>query len=99
MRLYISGPITGMPDLNTSAFTAAEAALLDRGYEVVNPRTIPLVLDGDWHYYLREALKLMLTCDALAMLPGWEKSRGAGIEFRLAADLNMVARELRHWCE
>lgn len=36
-HLYISGPITGMPDLNFPAFHAAAAALRAAGYTVTNP--------------------------------------------------------------
>lgn len=35
------------------------------------------------------ALAQMLACDTVALLPGWAKSRGASIEYRLACDLGM----------
>ncbi|MBT9158943.1 MAG: hypothetical protein DDT26_00192 [Dehalococcoidia bacterium] len=37
MRIYISGPMTGLHDLNFPAFRDAAAKLRAIGYEVVNP--------------------------------------------------------------
>lgn len=40
MRIYISGPMTGYPDLNLPAFDAAEKRLTDDGHFVINPHKI-----------------------------------------------------------
>lgn len=37
MRIYISGPMTGKPDLNCPAFDAAEKRLREHGHFVINP--------------------------------------------------------------
>ena len=37
MRVYISGPMTGVPDLNRPAFDAAEKRLTAQGHFVINP--------------------------------------------------------------
>lgn len=37
MRIYISGPMTGKPDLNRPAFDAAEKRLSAQGHFVINP--------------------------------------------------------------
>jgi hypothetical protein len=36
-RIYLGGPMTGIPQFNFPAFDAAEVDLLDRGYDVVPP--------------------------------------------------------------
>jgi len=37
MHLYITGPMTGIPQFNIPAFDAAAAALRSQGYDVTNP--------------------------------------------------------------
>jgi hypothetical protein len=41
---------------------------------------------------MRVAIRQMLTCDQVAMLPGWKRSRGALIEHWIAVALGMRAR-------
>ena len=40
MRFYLSGPMTGKPDLNRPAFDAAERRLSEQGHFVINPVNI-----------------------------------------------------------
>ena len=40
MRVYCSGPMTGKPDLNRTAFDAAEKRLTAQGHFVINPHRI-----------------------------------------------------------
>lgn len=40
MRIYISGPMTGHPDLNRPAFEAATKRLRERGHFVINPHDL-----------------------------------------------------------
>ena len=40
MRVYISGPMTGIPDLNRPVFDAAEKRLTEQGHFVINPHRI-----------------------------------------------------------
>lgn len=40
MRIYISGKMTGLPDLNRPAFNAAEKRLTAQGHFVINPHRI-----------------------------------------------------------
>lgn len=89
-KIYISGPISGLP-LETvyNNFTNAEVNLLEKGYKVVNPFNNGLPTTATWEEHMRADLKLLLDCDAIYMLEGWEKSRGARIEYALAVDLKM----------
>lgn len=90
MKIYISGPISGLP-LETvyNNFTNVEAQLLEQGYEVVNPLNNGLPTNATWEEHMRADLRLLLDCDAIYMLEGWEKSRGARIEYALAVDLKL----------
>lgn len=88
-RVYISGPMTGVPHFNFPAFHAAAWMLRSRGYEVVNPAEINSETDGEWHQYLRADIKALCDCDALALLPGWEQSKGAHLELHIAHRLGL----------
>lgn len=98
-RLYIAGQMSDLPDYNYPAFRAAEAALRAAGYDVVNPASVGVREGWGWADYLRAALKLMLDCDGVALLPGWEWSRGACIERGLAINLGMDVRPLSAWLD
>ena len=95
-RIYISGPMTGIePREYRRRFREAETILRRHGYGCINPcRVWPCRFP--WLYRLMNALLgkrltyavvlcydlllLMTRADGIAMLPGWEQSRGARIE-------------------
>lgn len=89
MRIYISGPMSGLQDLNFPAFHAAAAELRARRYEVVNPAEINPDSLMSWAQCMRADIKALCDCDALALLPGWERSKGAHLELHLAHRLEM----------
>lgn len=76
-------------DYNYPAFTRAAATLRNLGYHVESPHEPGHVEGWAWVDYMRRGLAQMLTCDTIALLPGWHQSRGAMIELRLAEDLGM----------
>lgn len=88
-RVYLAGPMTGIEAMNFPAFHAAAAKLRDSGYVVINPAEINPDPAANWNACMREDIAQLVTCDAIALLPGWERSRGATIEARIAADLGM----------
>lgn len=89
-RVYLSGPMTGLPELNRENFERAAKSLRSQGFEVVNPHDIrPAVgpdatVDEAWKAALRADLAAMMTCDAVVLLPGWEKCSGANLELHVA---------------
>ena len=89
-RIYIAGPMTGLPEHNFPAFHAAADGLREAGWDVVNPAEN---FDGRTNLpresYLRADMALLVDCEAVAMLPGWEDSRGAKLEYMLACELGM----------
>lgn len=95
-RIYISGPMTGLPDNNFPAFDEAAAALRACGYEVVNPAEIDPGVSVDvvgkaafWQACMRADIRALCDCDALALLPGWQDSDGAHLELHLAHRLGL----------
>ena len=85
-KMYISGPITGDPDF-MEKFAEAEKHLKARGFEVVNPTTLPHDHRRTWSAFMVDCLKALLDCDGVYMLKGWKDSRGARVEKRVAQDL------------
>lgn len=87
MRIYVAGPMTGYPDLNFPAFHAAAAELRAQGHHVENPAEINADPNAKWLDCMRMDIARLVTCDAVYLLPGWEKSRGAKVEHGLAVGL------------
>jgi hypothetical protein len=97
MNIYISGRKTG--DYNyREKFLDAEKRLRDAGYNPCNPAALP-VPGADWNGAMRAALRLMLESDGVALLPDWQKSKGAKIEARLAREVGIPAKPIEEWKE
>jgi hypothetical protein len=94
MRAYIAGRMTGLPNYNFPAFHAAAASLRAMGWAVENPAENPAPPCGSWLAYMRMAVVQVAKVDALVMLPGWEQSKGARVEFNLAVGLGLQVMTL-----
>jgi hypothetical protein len=100
MKVYLSGPMTGLPDDNIPAFNRTAQALRACGYEVANPPeltahlTAPPVNSPEFqHFYqtcLRIDIRALTHCDAIALMPGWERSNGAHLETHTAHRLGLT---------
>ena len=88
MKIYIAGPITGVVDYREK-FAAAERELRKRGHVVLNPAALPEGL-GDHRVYMSLCLPMVAAADAVLMLPGWQKSAGACMEWGDAQGLNKI---------
>lgn len=90
MKVYLAGPMTGVEDHNFPAFHKASDYLRELGFEVISPAELD---DGDtsqsWQHYMKRDIALLVECDGVAVLPGWQKSRGARIEVFLATTLGL----------
>ncbi|MCZ7655550.1 MAG: DUF4406 domain-containing protein [Rhodocyclaceae bacterium] len=94
-RIYLSGPMSGMPEHNFPAFNAEAARLRALGYDVVNPVDINPDPGVTWHQCLRSDLQALLTCGTLALLDGWMVSQGAHLELHVAHRVGMRIVEAR----
>ena len=90
MKLYVSGPMSGIENNNFGAFNAAARKLRDLGHIVVNPAEFDLDPEYCWSDYLRQDIKAMLDCDGIYLLRGWEKSQGSNLEQHIAHRLDML---------
>lgn len=88
-RIYLAGPMTGLPEFNYPLFHAAAARLRALGHTVLNPAENPVPPCGSWQGYMRMALAQLVQCERIVLLPGWTESRGALIERKLAQVLGM----------
>ena len=88
--VYLSGPMTGLPDFNRPAFHAAAAALREQGHVVINPAEVDLGPDATWVDYMRVHLaEIARRVTQVFVLPGWEGSRGAQLEVHVARSLGL----------
>lgn len=73
------------------ARTAARALWL-KGWVVICPHANSILMDGPdipANMFIEGDLEIIRRCDAICMLPGWEKSEGSQIEYGLALELEM----------
>ena len=99
MRIYIAGPMRGKPDWNWASFEIAEALWKAKGHTVFNPCRMGKAAgytdasDGNCPKHLRHVMladvACIVTCDAIALLPGWNDSIGATFEVAVAQFLDM----------
>jgi len=116
MKIYVAGPMRGIPEFNFPAFRAAAERLRAEGHFVFSPAEKDNERHGtdiskgnaegdedkaakDHGFNLREALGVDLAwicaeADAIAMLPGWQFSKGATAEHAAAVALGLKVLEL-----
>lgn len=89
-RVYVCGPMTGLPEHNFPAFNAAAERLIAQGRDVWNPADTGLVDGWEWGDYLRHDLVALTACDSIYVLRGYGTSRGAQLEIHVAKALGMT---------
>jgi hypothetical protein len=96
MKIYLAGPMRGIPKFNKPLFNYAEKLLTKQGYTVFNPARKGIEKRLGRSPGLQENITFRrkvfgLDCawickhaDGVALLPGWRKSAGAKAERALA---------------
>lgn len=92
MKLYVCGPMSGLPEFNYPAFQEATALLRKMGNEVVCPTEVSVECgckpgDHTWVEYLTRDIRHITDMDGLVLLPDWFRSRGATFEVLVAYKL------------
>ena len=96
-HIYLSGPMTGLPDYNRPAFAEAADKLRSEGKSVFNPGDIgptENIMPRAW--YMRKDLEALMKSDSVYLLPGWEKSPGAQLEVEIAKELELPIIQYSH---
>jgi hypothetical protein len=111
MKIYLAGPMRGIPEFNFPAFHANAAKLRAQGHFVFSPAERDIektgvdiskgnatgdnaIAEAQYGFSLREALKddlefICLHAEAIALMPGWENSKGANAERATAIALGL----------
>lgn len=102
MRIYLAGPMTGLPRHNFDAFAAAAEELRAVGFEVVSPaeadlaegfspdRPVDEFTDSDRIFALRRNVRTLTDVDGIALLDNWEESVGALLEVHIGTTLELM---------
>lgn len=97
---YLSGPMTGHPNFNKEAFDAAATRLRAQGFSVHSPAEMDHVygsweeaIKRPWTEHLARDIAAVPLCEAIVFLPGWEESRGANLEYRIARTFGLELLE------
>lgn len=83
VTIYLSGPMSGLPEFNYPAFAKYAARYRAEGMTVMSPHEMD---GGDttkpWAFYLRNDITLLAsgTIERIYLMPGWHQSRGANLE-------------------
>lgn len=98
MKLYLSGPMTGLFNYNRQSFDDAETKLKELGFEVINPANLPEPVVStkpspaeSWAAYLVRDILLLQEerPDFVILLPGAENSNGSCLESRYAKEIGL----------
>ena len=85
MKCYIAGQITGNPNYRYD-FADAEMVLTALGHTVFNPAVLPCGFS--YETYMDADERFLRECDAMVLLPNWERSEGVRREKEIAKLLN-----------
>ena len=89
MKVFISGKISGIENVAFQLFAEAERLLQALGYETINPMTLNHDHDRSWNSYMNVCIKALCECDGIYMIPNWNDSRGANVEFFISEILGL----------
>ena len=101
MRIYLSGKITGLNKEDyTRQFARAESFYKTSGFDVVNPvkigeEVLKINPKAEWQDFMIRDLEALRTCTHIALLEGWEESKGAKVEKAEAEKLGLEIMHLR----
>jgi Domain of unknown function (DUF4406) len=94
-KLYLAGPMSGLPDMNYPEFNRVAALLRAKGYEVLNPAENPEPPCKSWAGYMRLGIAQLVQCEGVVFLRDWHGSKGANLENKVAESLGLLRYQMR----
>jgi len=112
LTLYVGGPMTGYDLWNFPAFHEAAERLRAAGYSAIDPAELdeadgfaaetkkedlsPSMLRT---FMARDLHLILMESDGVALLPGWEYSKGAAAEIAAAEAVGIPVKTVEQWIE
>lgn len=101
--VYVAGPMSGLPDHNVPAFDAARDRLQEAGFATITPPDITRsvgrhiegigadgsITEAAYLELVRLDLRELTQANAMVLLPGWRRSKGAKIEYVVAVQMGL----------
>jgi len=96
-KVYLAGPMSGYPSCNHKEFARVTSILREAGYEVFSPAEYDAKSgfnpDTDkqkpFKHYMQVDLPEVMNAEAVILLKGWEKSKGANLEVKVAKECDI----------
>ena len=96
--VYLSGPISNIPDGNYHLFGKLQERIESLGYQVLNPhelceriaRNLYPTHEEHWVACMRACVTALPLADIVVTLPEWEQSKGAVKEVNIARELGFI---------
>lgn len=101
IRVYLSGKITGLSEEEyTKNFERAERHYKGAGFEVINPVKLSYEVlknkpDACYEDFMKKDLDTLKECTHIALLEGWETSKGANREKAEAERLGLEVMQYK----
>ena len=95
-KIYISGAIAHHDEAERRTAFAATAAFCEAcGFESMNPfenelHRLGVGEQAGWRDHMKADLKMLLECDAICMMDGWEESNGCKLEHDVASTCGLT---------
>lgn len=89
VTIYLSGPMTGLPNFNAEEFSKYAAIYRGQGFDVISPAEMDNGdYSGTYAYYLKRDIACLIDdtrpVSRMYLLPNWHKSKGAQLEKHIA---------------
>ncbi|WP_417669474.1 DUF4406 domain-containing protein [Pseudoalteromonas tetraodonis] len=86
-KIYIAGPMTGLPNFNREAFNTMAEVILRNGNIPLNPATLPAGLEQN--EYMDICFAMVRAAEQVVFLSGWGESEGAQAEYAYSKKLGL----------
>lgn len=89
--VYISGPMSNLPDYNRPAFHLMERIIKQTGCRVLSPARYPDKATELMSYqdHMRRDIKMVCESNIMIVMNGWEVSKGVEVELAVAKSIGI----------